>query len=544
MKRSSSATSPETATSAPTIDGAIGQRARRGELEEVSREWDGEDDDVRGEQDRREQEHGGTAPRPFGLERHDQVEADEDQRRGGDRSRGGHAEVEDVEGGEIAREDAEAGRRACREREARELAQEAVRGVRAAARRERQEEAGNADRQRSGERELARKQWVGRGRQPDRQDEEAGERRLRHEQLRDALDVPQDLPALGDHRRHRGEVVLDEHDVRHGARHLGAGALRDREVRRLERRHVVDAVAHHRDVRAGGAKLLDEPPLVMWSDASEHRVVEHEPPQLLRSAGSSEASTATPSIPASRAIEATVSRRSPDSTFSSTPWARNQSTVSRAWGRSRSERKTSAPARGRSASRRSDVPKASTRRPSARAASAAAVERPELEVLGSAEHVADAADPLGAEAPLSTRTGSDRRRARAQPGTRRRSPRAWRCGPRPSPRSGRGRPPSTPGREAAHPQSRLGQGAGLVETDHVDRRERFDRVELLCERSPARHAQRSDRVGEAREQHEPFRDQRDDRRDRRRHRRVQRVRGDARARSRGRSPAAPAPRRG
>src|SRR5512142_1469290 len=53
------------------------------------------------------------------------------------------------------------------------------------------------------------------------------------------------------------------------------------------------------------------------------------------SAGSEEASNQSPSIPASRAIDATVSGRSPDRILSSTPCERNHSTVERASGRSR-----------------------------------------------------------------------------------------------------------------------------------------------------------------------------------------------------------------
>ena len=51
-------------------------------------------------------------------------------------------------------------------------------------------------------------------------------------------------------RRNAREVAAHEHEVGDAARHLRAAALRDREPRRLERRHVVDAVADHRDVAA------------------------------------------------------------------------------------------------------------------------------------------------------------------------------------------------------------------------------------------------------------------------------------------------------
>ena len=104
-------------------------------------------------------------------------------------------------------------------------------------------------------REMARKQRVVGRRDPDRDDHEGREHGLRDEELGHALDVPEDPPPLGDHARDRREVAVDEHDVGDGLRHLGARALRDREVRRLQRGHVVDAVTHHRHVAPalGGA---------------------------------------------------------------------------------------------------------------------------------------------------------------------------------------------------------------------------------------------------------------------------------------------------
>jgi len=62
--------------------------------------------------------------------------------------------------------------------------------------------------------------------------------------------------------------------------HLRAGARGDRETGRLERGNVVDAVADHRDVAAGVAQRLNHAPLVLRRDAAEHRVLEHETPQL------------------------------------------------------------------------------------------------------------------------------------------------------------------------------------------------------------------------------------------------------------------------
>ena len=93
--------------------------------------------------------------------------------------------------------------------------------------------------------------------------EHRGEHRLGHEQLRDALDVAQDLAALGHHPGHDGEVVADEHEVGDRARHLRPRALRDREARLLERGHVVDPVADHRHVAAGVGERVDDRALAL-----------------------------------------------------------------------------------------------------------------------------------------------------------------------------------------------------------------------------------------------------------------------------------------
>ncbi len=227
-------------------------------------------------------------------------------------------------------------------------------------------------------------------------------------------------------------------------------------------------------------------------------------------------------MPASRAIDATVSGLSPESTFSSTPWLWNHSTVACASGRSRSARRTSPCAWGRSSSSRSAVPNASTRRPSPAARPASASEASQVEVLGRAEHVPDAVDPLGAVAVprrerhllldlgrvggVGVRDRLERRVARRRGGRVAAELVGQRVGADEPDDAKRG----------------LGERAGLVEADDVDRRERLDRVQLLDERAATRHAQRGDGVRQADEQHEPFGDERDDRRDGGRDRGVQR----------------------
>ena len=71
------------------------------------------------------------------------------------------------------------------------------------------------------------------------------EQRLGEEQRRGALQVIDGTTALGHHGGHRGKVVVDEHDLGHVARGVGAGGHGHGAVGFLERQHVVDAVARH-----------------------------------------------------------------------------------------------------------------------------------------------------------------------------------------------------------------------------------------------------------------------------------------------------------
>ena len=117
---------------------------------------------------------------------------------------------------------------------------------------------------------------------PDRQDQEGGERRLRDEQLGHPLEVAEHLAALGDHRRHSCEIAANEHDVGDALRHLRAGALRDREPRLLQRGYVVDAVADHRHVVARLGQRLDDPLLPLGRDTPDHGRLEDSPPERIR----------------------------------------------------------------------------------------------------------------------------------------------------------------------------------------------------------------------------------------------------------------------
>ena len=125
---------------------------------------------------------------------------------------------------------------------------------------------------------MTRQERIGLRRQPDREDQEHRERRLGDEELCDALEVPQHLASLGDERRNAPELAAHEHEIRDRTRHLRSGALRDREPRRLQGRHVVHAVADHRDVAAVRGQRLDHAPLVFGRDPADHRVLVYQSP--------------------------------------------------------------------------------------------------------------------------------------------------------------------------------------------------------------------------------------------------------------------------
>ncbi len=446
-----------------------------------------------------------------------------------DRARLDEVDLQDVGGEEVAGEHAEPGGGPGGDGEAADVAQEARAGKPARARGEREEEAGDPDRERGGERQVAREERVRERGQPDREDEEGRERRLGHEELGHALEVPQDLPPLPHHRRHRGELSADEHEVGDALGDLRARPLGDREPRRLQRRDVVDAVPDHRHVAARGRERLDDALLPLGRDPPDHgcsRPPAGAAPRRPRE-GRRPSSAAPVSMPASAAIAATVSGASPEMTFSSTPWARKNSTVAPASRRSCSAMTTS-PSGARPAGGSSGSGSAGERRrrpegehppPAARLFLHAGAELPEREALGRAE---DEGRPAQDDrAPAAARGEGDvalrllgRRLAGRCDRLERRVPARRGC--REAGQRGRELLVVHAGRrdELDHAEAALGEGAGLVEADDVDGGQRLDRVQLLHERPAPGHAERRDRVRQAREQDQPLRDEADDGRDR------------------------------
>ena len=113
----------------------------------------------------------------------------------------------------------------------------------------------------------------------------------------EAVDVAGDPPALADRLRQARELVLEQDDVGDALGHLGAGAHRHRHPRLLQRRHVVDAVADHRHVAAGGDQGGDQRLLLLRLDPAEDRVGERD---LAPAASGSSGRSGPSTTPASR----------------------------------------------------------------------------------------------------------------------------------------------------------------------------------------------------------------------------------------------------
>jgi hypothetical protein len=122
-------------------------------------------------------------------------------------------------------------------------------------------------------------------RRGDRQREAEQDRERDHGALRDVgrqdvedglLDVVVDGAPFLHRRGDRSEVVVDEDHPRRLLRHLGAlDPHRDADVRLLEGRRIVDAVARHGDDLPVGLDRLDKPQLVLGAGAREDVDVAH-----------------------------------------------------------------------------------------------------------------------------------------------------------------------------------------------------------------------------------------------------------------------------
>ena len=193
------------------------------------------------------------------------------------------------------------------------------------ARRQREHERGDPDRQHRRDRELARQEREGEVEDRREQDQEAGVDRLGQIEAPEAVDVAGDPAPLGDRARQHRELVAQQDDVGDALGDLAPGAHRDGEPRLLERRDVVDAVADHRREPAALGERADQRLLLLRRDPAEDRVAQAPPGRArpCRSAGRAPRSPrASPGTPTACATAVTVSRASPEISFRSTCWSR------------------------------------------------------------------------------------------------------------------------------------------------------------------------------------------------------------------------------
>jgi hypothetical protein len=167
------------------------------------------------------------------LQGDDEEEPDHQQDGGGDRPGVARAQAGGMDGGQVRRLDADGRAQPSGDAEARDVAQETVRLLAPVARRERQEDRGDPDRERRDQAQVTGQERIRDRGNPERQDQQSGEHRLRDEELGHPLHVAQRLAPLGEQGGDRPKFAADEHEVSDRRRHVGPAALRDREPRRF-----------------------------------------------------------------------------------------------------------------------------------------------------------------------------------------------------------------------------------------------------------------------------------------------------------------------
>ena len=145
--------------------------------------------------------------------------------------------------------------------------------VAASVRHQREEEGGQSDREPVDDRELSRQERERQQHDAEQHRERRGVGGLGEEQHRDALDVRDDLPPLGDDTRELREPAVEQHDPGDRLRRGRARVHGDADVGLLDRQRVVDAVARHRDRVAAALQGGDDVLLLRRRDATEHQVL-------------------------------------------------------------------------------------------------------------------------------------------------------------------------------------------------------------------------------------------------------------------------------
>ena len=119
---------------------------------------------------------------------------------------------------------------------------------------------------------MAWQQGVLRTRHTDRQDQRRCKCALDDEELGDATNVGKDATPLRDACWQRRERAIDQHHVADALGNLRAGTERNRHPCGLHGRHVIYAIADHRDVTPTAPEAIDELAFLIRRDAPEHAV--------------------------------------------------------------------------------------------------------------------------------------------------------------------------------------------------------------------------------------------------------------------------------
>ena len=125
---------------------------------------------------------------------------------------------------------------------------------------------------------------------------------------------------LGHHGGHRGKVVVNEYDLGHVARGIGAGRHGNGAVGLLESQHVVDAVARHGHGVLAALERLHELALLLRGHTTKDMVAVHCGIELGRRIERRGVHISVrPGTPTTRAIDDTVRGSSPLITLRVTP---------------------------------------------------------------------------------------------------------------------------------------------------------------------------------------------------------------------------------
>ncbi len=150
---------------------------------------------------------------------------------------------------------------------------------------ERQHERGHTDGEPRRDRDVDRLERVGERREaenlarhagnPDEQCQQNRIHGLGEKQIRHALDIADDPPPLADDVGKRGELVVEQHDLRHRSCRRTARAHRHPDIGILEGQHVVYPVPGHRDGVVTRLQRFNHCALLVGADTPEYGAVRY-----------------------------------------------------------------------------------------------------------------------------------------------------------------------------------------------------------------------------------------------------------------------------